>query len=129
MAGAIFSLPPHYETAFDDNWREIMAQQTDHRLAGMYMSDNVNGNQKRYDQIGDQSYAMRQITARAQKSEPSDIPTFSVGYVLVLMTRRHGSTTLIISSLVSFLTHKAQQLNNTLLRLTVKKTSLLSMLS
>ena len=76
MAGAIFSLPPHYETAFDDNWREIMAQQVDHRLAGMYISDNVNGNQKRYDQIGDQSYAMRQITARAQKSEPSDIPTF-----------------------------------------------------
>jgi len=54
-----------------------MAQQTKHRLAGMYaMDNNIPGNQKRYDQIGSQSYAMRQKTARAQKTEPSDIPTF-----------------------------------------------------
>lgn len=74
----IFSLPPHYETAFDDNWREIMAQQRKHRLAGLYSIDtNIPGNQKRYDQVGAQSYAMRQKTARAQKTEPSDIPSFS----------------------------------------------------
>ncbi len=54
-----------------------MAQQTKHRLAGMYQLDsNVNGFIKYYDQIGSQSYAMRQKTARAQKTEPSDIPTF-----------------------------------------------------
>lgn len=70
------TLPPHYETAFDNNWREIMAQQKTHRLAGKYISDNVAGNQKRFDQIGSQTYAMRQITARAAKSEPSDVPTF-----------------------------------------------------
>lgn len=71
-------MPPHYETAFDDNWREIMAQQRKHRLAGLYQVDtNIPGNQKRYDQVGAQSYAMRQKTARAQKTEPSDIPSFS----------------------------------------------------
>ena len=74
----ILTLPPHYETAFDDNWREIMAQQRKHRLAGLYQVDtNIPGNQKRYDQVGAQSYAMRQKTARAQKTEPSDIPSFS----------------------------------------------------
>ena len=53
-----------------------MAQQKQHRLAGLYQMDsNIAGNQKRYDQIGSQSYAMRQKTARAQKTEPSDIPT------------------------------------------------------
>ena len=77
MATGVFTLPPHYETAFDNNWREIMAQQKKHRLAGLYIVDsNIAGNQKRYDQIGAQSYAMRQKTARAQKTEPSDIPTF-----------------------------------------------------
>lgn len=54
-----------------------MAQQTKHRLAGLYIADsNIAGSVKRYDQIGAQSYAMRQKTARAQKTEPSDIPTF-----------------------------------------------------
>ncbi len=77
MPSGIFTLPPHYETVFDSNWREIMAQQTKHRLAGLYITDaNIAGNQKRFDQIGSQSYAMRQKTARAQKTEPSDIPTF-----------------------------------------------------
>lgn len=77
MASAVFTLPPHYQTAFDNNWREIMAQQLKHRLAGLYRLDsNIAGNQKRYDQIGSQQYAMRQKTARAQKVEPSDIPTF-----------------------------------------------------
>ncbi len=74
MAGAITSLPPFYETAFDGNWRDWQAQQKDHRLSGKYVSDNVNGNQKRYDYMGSATYAMRQVTARAQKSEPSDVP-------------------------------------------------------
>ncbi len=77
MSSGIFSLPPHYQPTFDNNWREIMAQQTNHRLAGHYVMDgNVPGEVKFYDQIGSQSYAMRQKTARAQKTEPSDIPTF-----------------------------------------------------
>jgi hypothetical protein len=77
MSTGVLTLPPHYETAFDNNWREIMAQQMEHRLAGMYQVDNnIAGNQKRFDQIGAQSYSMRQKTARAQKTEPSDIPTF-----------------------------------------------------
>lgn len=72
----VFSLPPHYQVAFDDNWREIMAQQKMHRLAGKYLMDNVAGATKRYDQTGAQSYSLRQKTARAQKTEPSDIPSF-----------------------------------------------------
>lgn len=76
MSSGVFTLPPHYQTVFDSNWKEIMAQQKQHRLAGYYQIDsNIPGNQKRYDQIGAQSYAMRQKTARAQKTEPSDIPT------------------------------------------------------
>lgn len=76
MSSGVFTLPPHYQTAFDNNWREIMAQQKNHRLSGLYELDsNIAGNQKRFDQIGSQSYAMRQKTARAQKTEPSDIPT------------------------------------------------------
>jgi hypothetical protein len=77
MAGAITSLPAHYETAFDGIWREIMAQQKDHRLGGKYLSKNVMGNQERFDQMGSQNYALRQVTARAQKSEPSDVPMFT----------------------------------------------------
>ena len=74
MAGAIFSLPPHYQIAFDNYFREKMAQQKNHRLAGCYQEDTINGESKRYDIIGSQAYAMRQVTARAQKSEPSDVP-------------------------------------------------------
>jgi len=74
MATGVFTLPSHYQTAFDNNWKEIMAQQSKHRLAGLYQLDSsIAGNQKRYDQLGSNSYAMRQKTARAQKSEPSDI--------------------------------------------------------
>lgn len=73
---AIISLPGHYQTAFENNWIEIMAQQSNHRLAGHYLSDTVAGNQKRYDQHGSQNYLPRQKTARSERSEPSDIPTF-----------------------------------------------------
>lgn len=75
MASGVLTLPPHFEPAFDTNWHEIMAQQIDHRLAGYYMTDNVAGNQKRYDQMGSQSYSMSQKTARAAVTEPSDIPS------------------------------------------------------
>ena len=75
MATGVVTLQPHYEPDFDRAWHEIMAQQIDHRLAGMYVSDTVNGNQKRYDQMGSQSYAMSQKTARAAVTEPSDVPT------------------------------------------------------
>lgn len=71
----VFSAPQHYETDFNKIWLEIMAQQIDHRLAGYYVSDNVAGNQKRYDQMGAQSYSMSQKTARAAWTEPSDVPT------------------------------------------------------
>ena len=69
------TLPPSYQPAFDNIWREIMAQQVDHRLAGYYVMDTVNGNQKRYNEMGSQSYAMSQKTARAAITEPSDVPT------------------------------------------------------
>jgi hypothetical protein len=77
MAGAITSLPSYYITAFDGNWRDNPAQQTEHRLMGTYDIKSINGNQERIDFMGSQNYAMRQVTARAQKSEPSDVPMYS----------------------------------------------------
>jgi hypothetical protein len=77
MAGAITSIPSFWETAFDGNWRENPAQQTDHRLAGTYRVEPVEGNQKRFSYMGSPTYAMRQVTARAQKSEPSDMPLYA----------------------------------------------------
>lgn len=77
MAGAIINLPPFWQVAFDGVWRENPAQQTEHRLAGCYMSKMVNGSQERIDYMGSQQYAMRQVTARAQKTEPSDVPMYS----------------------------------------------------
>ncbi len=74
MPGAIFNLPPHYQIAFDNYWRENMAQQKNHRLAGCYFEQPVDGEAFRGDIIGAQTYAMRQVTARAQKTEPSDVP-------------------------------------------------------
>ena len=77
MAGAITSIPSFWETTFDGVWRENPAQQKNHRLAGTYAMDTINGNQKRFDFMGSPTYAMRQVTARAQKSEPSDVPMYS----------------------------------------------------
>lgn len=74
MPSGVISLPPNYEPDFDNVWHEIMAQQIDHRLSGYYVTDTVNGNQKRYSQMGSQSYAMSQKTARAAVTEPSDVP-------------------------------------------------------
>lgn len=75
MAGAIFSAPLHYQIAFDAYFRTKMAQQTNHRLAGCYTQESIQGESKRFDIIGSQTYAMRQVTSRAQKSEPSDVPS------------------------------------------------------
>lgn len=75
MALGALTVQPHYEPDFDRVWHEIMAQQIDHRLAGYYISDTVVGNSKRYSQMGSQSYAMSQKTARAAWTEPSDVPT------------------------------------------------------
>ena len=72
----IISIPAHYETAFNSNWIEIMAQQSNHRLQGHYLTTTVDGNQKRFSQHGAQSYLPRQKTARAERTEPSDVPTF-----------------------------------------------------
>ena len=75
MATGVVTLQPHYEPDFDRAWHEIMAQQIDHRLAGYYVADTVVGVSKRYSQMGSQSYAMSQKTARAAWTEPSDVPT------------------------------------------------------
>jgi hypothetical protein len=75
MATGVITIQPHYEPDFDRVWHEIMAQQIDHRLAGYYVSDTVVGVSKRYSQMGSQSYAMSQKTARAAWTEPSDVPT------------------------------------------------------
>lgn len=74
MPGAIFNAPPHFQIAFDNYFRENMAQQRNHRLAGTYFEQPVAGEAFRGDIIGAQTYAMRQVTARAQKTEPSDVP-------------------------------------------------------
>ena len=74
MAGAITSLPAHFQIAFDNYFRENLAQQRNHRLAGTYDEGNIEGEAERFDIMGAQTYAMRQVTARAQKSEPSDVP-------------------------------------------------------
>lgn len=77
MAGAIISVPAFYQTAFEGIWRDNPAQQTEHRLAGKYEITMVSGNQQRIDFIGSANYAMRQVTGRSQKSEPSDVPLYS----------------------------------------------------
>ena len=77
MAGAILNDVVMWQMAFEGIWRENPAQQTNHRLAGCYVTKNVNGMQERVDYMGNQNYAMRQVTARAQKSEPSDVPMYS----------------------------------------------------
>lgn len=68
------NFPSQYETAFSDHFWEIQAQQKDHRLADLYESDTISGNQKRYPQSGSSTYAFRQKTARVQKTEWTDLP-------------------------------------------------------
>lgn len=75
MAGTISPIfPAHFQIAFDSYWRANIAQQKNERLAGCYDSMDVDGERFRGDIDGAQTYAMRQITGRAQKTEPSDIP-------------------------------------------------------
>ena len=71
----IWTLPPHFQTQFDDSWHEIMAQQTEHRLAGTYTTDTIVGKDKRFDQFGSATSTMRLRTARAAPSLPTDIAT------------------------------------------------------
>src|SRR3990172_7428394 len=75
MAGQVWTLPVHFQPQFDDAWRLIQAQQMDHRLAGTYVEQSVNGKDYRFDQYGSATAAMREKTARAQATLPSDIPT------------------------------------------------------
>ena len=44
---------------------------------GCYNIKNINGVRERIDYMGSQNFALRQVTARAQKSEPSDVPMYS----------------------------------------------------
>lgn len=76
MAGSVSGIfPLHFQIAFDSYWRANIAQQKTERLIGCYDSMDVDGERFRGDIDGSQTYAMRQITGRAQKTEPSDIPS------------------------------------------------------
>lgn len=75
MAGSLSPIfPQHAQLAFDSYWRRNQAQQLNERLLGTYDTITVEGERHRGDIDGAQTYAMRQITGRAQKTEPSDIP-------------------------------------------------------
>lgn len=77
MAGQVWpSLVGDFQTAFDDVWNQVLAQQVDQRLAGTYVTKNVPGKDLRIDLFGSQSDAMREKTERAGPSRPSDIPTY-----------------------------------------------------
>ena len=71
----VWTLPPNFMTQFDDTWHQVMAQQTDHRLAGTYDIKNVRGQYFRFDLYGSTADTMREKTERAGISRPSDIPT------------------------------------------------------
>lgn len=75
MAGVISPIfPAHFQLAFDSYWRANIAQQKNERLAGCYDTVEVEGERHRGDIDGSQTYAFAQITGRAKKTEPSDIP-------------------------------------------------------
>jgi hypothetical protein len=75
MAGAVTpAFPAHFQIKFDSYWRSNIAQQKNHRLEGCYEIQMVDGASFRGDIDGSQAYAMREIQARAGKTEPSDIP-------------------------------------------------------
>ncbi len=75
MAGSISPIfPAHAQLAFDSYWRSNIAQQKNERLMGTYDVVDVEGERYRGDIDGSQTYAMNQITGRAKKTEPSDIP-------------------------------------------------------
>jgi hypothetical protein len=72
MAG--FNLPPDFQITFHQDFIEVEAQQTEHRLRGMYKTEMVEGESLRLSLIGAQSYAMQAKSARYAPSEPTDIP-------------------------------------------------------
>lgn len=71
----VWTLPPNFQTQFDDTWHQVMAQQTDHRFAGTYDMKTVRGKDFRFDLYGATTDVMREKTMRAGPSRPSDIPT------------------------------------------------------
>lgn len=75
MPSQVWTLPPNFQTQFDDTWHQVMAQQTDHRFAGCYMIKNVRGKDFKFDLFGSTTDIMREKTERAGPSRPSDIPT------------------------------------------------------
>lgn len=70
-----WSLPPAFQTQFDDTWHQVIAQQLDHRFAGCYEIKNVKGKDFRFDLYGSTTDIMREKVERAGPSRPSDIPT------------------------------------------------------
>ena len=72
----VWTLPPNFQTQFDDTWHQVMAQQTDHRFMGCYNIKNVKGKDFRFDLYGSSTDIMREKTERAGPSRPSDIPTY-----------------------------------------------------
>lgn len=71
----VWTLPPNFQTQFDDTWNQVMAQQTDHRFAGCYEIKMVKGKDFRFDLYGATTDIMREKIERAGPSRPSDIPT------------------------------------------------------
>ena len=71
----VWTLPPNFQTQFDDSWHQVMAQQLDHRLMGTYEIKTVKGKDFRFDLYGSTTDIMREKTERAGPSRPSDIPT------------------------------------------------------
>lgn len=70
------SLVGDFQTAFSSVWEQTVAQQLDQRLAGTYVTKNVQGKEYKHDLFGSATDAMREKTERAGVSRPSDIPTY-----------------------------------------------------
>jgi len=88
--GQIFSLQPHFQTKFDDQFRQTMSQQTDEVFAGCYEVRPIEARDKRFDRFGAQSEVMEEITQRAGPTNPTDIPS----YFAWLKPRPYGKTTI-----------------------------------
>jgi len=71
----VWTLPPNFQTQFDDTWHQVMAQQTDHRFAGCYEIKTVKGKDFKFDLYGSTTDVMREKFERAGPSRPSDILT------------------------------------------------------
>jgi hypothetical protein len=71
----IFSLQPHFQTKFDDQFRQTMSQQLDEVFAGCYEVRTIEARDKRFDRFGAQSETMEEKTNRAGPLNPTDIPS------------------------------------------------------